>query len=165
MKNRIHAIRLKIEGNLRGRVQKVNHHFNSLPLKVKRVMLLVFGLVMGGVSLMLIIQALSNKENNEAISIQRIKMPKDIYMKEEQAISEDQLIPVGKFKGEINDEFEAFYLAVDTNGKTYINRSLDFSRDAYDKSNGWEEISKAELEHYQKQLHFVLPAKNKGLKP
>jgi hypothetical protein len=164
MKNKLHAVRSKIEDNLKGRVQKVNLNFNSLPMRVKRVMLLIFGVAMGGISLMLIIQALSNKENNESISIQRIKMPKDIYMKEEEAISEDQLIPVGKFKGEINGEFEAFYLAVDSNGKTYINRSIDFSRDAYHKSKGWEEISKSELEQYQKQLHF-LPARNKGLKP
>jgi hypothetical protein len=145
-------------------VQRTNDKFNALTQKRKRIVLLIFGVAMGGVSCMLIIQALSNKENNERISIQDIKIPKDIYMKDGADISEETLIPVGKLKGEIDGEFKAFYVAVDRSGKTYINHSIDFSEKAYQKANGWEEISKPDLDRYQRLLHF-LPARTKGLKP
>lgn len=110
-------------------------------------------------------QALNGQENSKELSVESISTPKEIFMKEqEQVITEEQLIPVGKLKGELDGEFEAFYLAVDHQGQTYINRSLDFSRDAYHKSKGWEEISRQELERFEKQLHFT-PARGKGLKP
>jgi hypothetical protein len=89
----------------------------------------------------------------------------DIYMKDQtQTISQGQLIPVGKLKGEMDGEFEAFYLAVDQEGRTYMNRWAGVSKDAYHKSNGWQEISRQELARYEKQLHFF-PARSKGLKP
>ena len=99
------------------------------------------------------------------LSIESIKTPKDIYMKEQtEAISRDQLIPVGKLKGEMDGEFEAFYLAVDHEGRTYRNPWPGVSKGAYQKSNGWQEISREELARYEKQLHFF-PARSKGLKP
>lgn len=164
VKEKIDRIKSKATHAIQRIVEKGNVSFNSMSGKGKRIALLVFGVAMGGISFMLIIQALSHKENGERISIDKIKVPKDIYMNDERAtILEDQLIPVGKFKGEIDGEFEAFYLAVDSKGKTYINRSIDFSRGAYHKSKGWEEITKAALERYQKQLHF-LPARTKAMK-
>jgi hypothetical protein len=140
----------------------MNNYFNSRTPIGKKVLLLIFGVTMGGVSFMLIIQAFSEKEYKKKMGVHWIKKPNDIYMNE-QTISEDDLMPVGKLKGEIDGEFEAFYLAVDVAGKTYINRSIAFSKDAYHKSKGWEEISKAELDRYQRELHF-LPARTKGLK-
>ena len=114
---------------------------------------------------MLIMQALANQENDGKLSIESIKTPKDIYMKEQtEAISRDQLIPVGKLKGEMDGEFEAFYLAVDHEGRTYRNPWPGVSKGAYHKSNGWQEISREELARYEKQLHFF-PARTKGLKP
>jgi hypothetical protein len=149
---------------LKSAAGEMSTQFNSLPKQMKKAMLLGFGMVMGGISLMLIIQALSNQENVKTISIQRLSIPKDIYMKEQRSILNEHLIPVGKFKGEMDGEFEAFYLAVDSEGKTFINRSPNFSDDPYDKSKGWEQTSKEDLERFQKQLHFF-PARFKGMKP
>lgn len=149
---------------VRSMVNKINTTYNALPVKLKKITLLSFGIVTGGISLLLIIQALGNQENRKELSIESIRTPKDIYMKHHnQDVTEDRLIPVGKLKGEINGEFEAFYLAVDAQGKTYINRSVDFSKDAYHKSKGWEEISRDDLAKYEKALHF-LPARGKGIK-
>lgn len=155
----------KTESTIRKFVDRANDFFNNLTLRGKKIALFVFGSVMGGISIMLITQALGSQENDGKLSIESIKTPKDIYMKDQtKTISRDQLIPVGKLKGEMDGEFEAFYLAVDHEGKTYMNPWPGVSRDAYDKSNGWREISRQELAMYEKQLHF-LPARTKGLKP
>ena len=158
-------VALKTGSIVRNGVDKANTLFNGLTGRGKKTTLLVFGSVMGGISIMLIMQALGNQENDRRLSIESIRAPKDIYMKEQtQAISRDQLIPVGKLKGEMNGEFEAFYLAVDHEGRTYKNAWPGVSMDAYHKSNGWQEISRQELARYEKQLHFF-PARSKGLKP
>ena len=146
-------------------VHKANALFNGLTARGKKAILLIFGSVMGGISIMLIMQALGNQENDGKLSIESISRPKDIYMKEEtETMSRDQLIPVGKLKGEMDGQFEAFYLAVDHEGRTYMNPWPGVSKEAYHRSNGWQEISRQELARYQKQLHF-LPARSKGLKP
>jgi hypothetical protein len=150
---------------VRGSVEKANSFFNGLTVHGQKAVLLVFGAVMGGISIMLIMQALDNQENDQRLSMESIITPKDIYMNDQtKTISRDQLIPVGKLKGEMDGEFEAFYLAVDHEGKTYMNPWPGVSRDAYHKSNGWREISRQELARYEAQLHF-LPARTKGLKP
>ena len=156
---------LKTGSVVRTGVDKANTLFNGLSRRRKKTTLLVFGSVMGGIGIMLIMQALGNQENDRRLSIESIRTPKDIYMKEQtEAISRDQLIPVGKLKGEMDGEFEAFYLAVDHEGRTYTNPWPGVSRGAYHKSNGWQEISRQELARYEKQLHFF-PARSKGLKP
>jgi hypothetical protein len=137
--------------------------FNGLPIADKKEFTIWFGIVAGLICTVPVIKGVTGKNYNNVIAIDSIQLPKDIYMRNEKTISEDQLIPVGKFKGEINGEFEAFYLAVDAQGKTFINRSIDFSREAYHKSRGWEEINKEELERFQKELHF-LPARSKGIR-
>ncbi len=160
----LEKLHLKVQVVLKSLSGIMSARFNSLPKQMKKAILLGFGIVMGGISLMLIIQALSNQENKTTISIQRLSVPKDMYMKEQRSILTEHLIPVGKFKGEMEGEFEAFYLAVDREGKTFINRSPNFSDDPYDKSKGWEQTSKEDLERFQKQLHFF-PARIKGIKP
>ena len=158
-------VALKTGSIVRNGADKANTLFNSLSRRAKRIALLVFGSVMGGISVMLIMQALGSQENDGKLSIESIRTPNDIYMKEQtEAISRDQLIPVGKLKGEMDGEFEAFYLAVDYEGRTYTNPWPGVSRAAYHKSNGWQEISRQELARYEEQLHF-LPARSKGLKP
>jgi hypothetical protein len=142
----------------------LNSRFNSLSAQRKKLSLLFFGLVMCGISLSLIIQALQQQEIMTQYTVDKISIPKDAYMNDKSKTSDDQLIPVGKLKGEINGVFEAFYLAVDRNGITYINRSLEFSAGAYNKSHGWEEISRRDLERYSKELHF-LRYQGKRLKP
>ncbi len=141
----------------------VSMGFNCLPIADKKELTIWFGIAAGLICAMPVIKGVTGKNYNAVIAIDSIQLPKDIYMRNEKTISEDQLIPVGKLKGEINGEFEAFYLAVDANGTTYINRSIDFSSEAYHKSKGWEEITREDLERYRKELHF-LPVRSKGIK-
>lgn len=74
-----------------------------------------------------------------------------------------QLNPVGKMKGEIDDEFESFYLAQDKDGQVYMNRNPEYTEHRYDKSKGWEAITQAQLDEYKKKLHFI-PQKSRKLK-
>lgn len=75
-----------------------------------------------------------------------------------------QLIPIGKMKGEINQEFTAFYLALDKNGQVYINRDPVYGEDRYVKSNDWKPITNEQLSFYEDELHFI-PHQKKSLKP
>ena len=141
-----------------------NEWFNDLTARTKKGMLLSFGIAMGCIGLAVIVQALSGSQQSSALTIDKITTPKDISLNNQgKDLPEDQLIPVGKLKGEIDGEFEAFYLAVDKHGQTYINHSLEYSDNAYNKLKGWEPISRQQLEMYEKQLHFI-PARGKGLK-
>lgn len=140
-----------------------NHRFNSLTNKSKKTIILLFGLLVSGISLILIIQALHSQENKVEFKPDRIAMPHDIFMKEESTMSEEQLVPVGKMKGEIDGEFESFYVAVDSKGLIYINREIEYTENAYDKTKGWEQISKEKLSKYEQDLHFI-PSRAKGLR-
>jgi hypothetical protein len=73
----------------------------------------------------------------------------------QQQSNEQLLTPIGKMKGEINKEFESFYLAVDKDGQIYMNRNPEYSEDRYDKSKGWELITQEQLAGYKKELHFI----------
>lgn len=90
-------------------------------------------------------------------------MPYDIFMDRKESITESQLTPVGKMKGEIDGEFESFYVAVDREGGIFINRDIEYSERAFDKSNDWKQISREKLAEYEKQLNF-LPSRSKGIK-
>ena len=155
----------KVNGFLKALTTPFNKWFNELTARTKKVILLSFGITVGSIGLAVIVQALSSDQESRTFTIDKITTPNDIHMNNQgKDLPEDQLIPVGKLKGEVNGEFEAFYLAVDKHGQTYINRSLEFSDDAYNKLKGWEPISRQQLETYEKQLHFI-PARGKGLKP
>lgn len=145
------------------RISRANDSFNRLPVGSKKMLLLVFGIVISGISVLLIIQALHPQENKGGFRPERISMPHDIFMKGELVVSEHQLIPVGKMKGEIDGDFESFYVAVDSKGLIYINRDIDYSEKAYDKSESWQQITKARLNEYEKELHFI-PARSKGIR-
>jgi hypothetical protein len=94
-------------------------------------------------------------------------------MKTNQSLSNDdyriedrdtqQLNPVGKMKGEIDGEFESFYIAVDQEGQLFINRDPEHSEDRYKKSNGWRPITRQQLEAYEGDLRFF-PSQRKGLR-
>lgn len=77
---------------------------------------------------------------------------------------DDILSPAGKLKGEMNGQFEAFYLAVDKDGGFFMNRNLQFVDKPYAKANGWSEISSKQLAEYLQHLSFV-NKKSKSLKP
>lgn len=145
------------------KINRVNNEFNSLPVNRKKAVVLTFGIVISGISVLLINQALHPQENKGEFQPDRISVPHDIYMKDEITVSEDQLIPVGKMKGEIDGEFESFYVAVDSKGSIFINRDIEYSEKAYDKSESWKQITKEKLNEYEKDLHFI-PARSKGIR-
>jgi len=145
------------------RISRVNESFNSLPVGSKKKLLLVFGIVISGISVLLIIQALHPQENKAVFKPDGISMPHDVFMKDESTLSEHQLIPVGKMKGEIDGEFESFYVAVDSKGGIYINRDIEYSEKSYDKSKSWQQITREKLNEYEKELHFI-PARSKGIR-
>lgn len=145
----------------KSKVDRFNTAFNALPLRTKQVTVIFFGMALAMICIVLVARAFQSEIRN-TISIEKITLPKDIFMK--QADTTKQLIPVGKLKGEINGEFEAFYIAVDEAGQAYINRDPEFGANRFVKSDQWQPISQKELSAYQKELHFI-PHKAKGLRP
>jgi hypothetical protein len=145
------------------KIESANRSFNRLPSSKKKVAILLFGVCITGISGMLIIQALRNQENQVQFKPERIAMPYDIFMKDEKSVSEDQLTPVGKMKGEIDGEFESFYVAVDSKGSIYINPDIEYAESAYDLTDAWKQISREKLMGYEKELHF-LPSRTKGVR-
>ena len=75
-----------------------------------------------------------------------------------------RLTPMGKLKGELDDEFESFYVAKDKDGRVYMNRNPEYTQDRYDQAKGWQHITQAQLDEYKKKLHFI-PYRNRRLKP
>lgn len=147
-------------------VECLNRWFNGLSARIKRVVLICFGSATGCICLTIIMQAISGK-TNQIISVENISQSKDLYMQEESKPHDDQLIPLGKMKGEINARFDSFYVAIDRNARIYINRNIRYSAEAYRMENGWEQISKEQLEEYRKSLHFLPAGKQnkKSIKP
>lgn len=152
---------MKEEKNIQGKIDWLSTKFNALPLRVKQVCVISFGMMTSMLCMVLVFQALQGKMNN-TIQIEDITFPNDIYMNNTDTTK--QLIPVGKLKGEIDGEFEAFYVAVDDKGQPYINRNPSFGASRFVKSEEWKPITRQQLEVYEKQLHFI-PHKTKGLKP
>ena len=62
-------------------VDRASFFFNGLSVTRKRIMLLIFGVVMGGISFTLIMQALKSQENRKTLSFESISTPSDIYMR------------------------------------------------------------------------------------
>lgn len=143
------------------KVDQFSNKFNALPIRIKQVTVISFGMSVSMFCVILMVKAIQ-AEIPDATSIDNITLPKDIFMNNTDTTR--QLIPVGKLKGEINGEFEAFYVAVDNEGNVFINRNLFFGASRFVKSEDWQNISRNQLEDYRKQLHFM-PHKVKGLKP
>jgi hypothetical protein len=137
--------------------------YNALPERGKKIVVLTFGSATAVLCLLLIMQSLYDNVGI-TLSIDPITKTKDAYMPDSTFQHQDALVPVGKLKGEYEGEFDAFYLAVDKEGSLFINRSLEYSPDAYRKENGWEPISRNELRKYEEQLHFI-PHRKPGLRP
>ena len=64
---------------------------------------------MAGICTILILQAIFGQPDTSLL-IDEITLPNDIYMN---APNAQKLTPIGKMKGEIDGEFEAFHVAVD----------------------------------------------------
>lgn len=148
---------------LANRLNDLNSYFNRQSTTRKKTTVLFFGICVTVISAMLIIKALRNQENRIDFKPERVAMPYDIFMQEERIISNNQLTPVGKMKGEIDGEFESFYVAVDGEGAIYINRDIEYSDNAYDKSEDWKQISKEKLMEYERDLHFI-PSQARGIR-
>ena len=144
---------------LKRKVNHCNEIFNTLSSKTKKASMIVFGISMAGICSILILQAIYGQAN-ATLSIDEITLPNDIYMN---APDNQKLTPIGKMKGEMDGEFEAFHVAVDSEGQLFINRDPEFSKDSLNKSKGWEPITRQQLETYEKHLHFI-PTQKKGLK-
>lgn len=148
-----------------GVLQLTSKWFNGLSVATKKSLLLFFGLAMGSICFLLVARAFTAKVHR-AITPDSITISKDTYMKtpkQTTTTTTNELMPIGKFKGEIDGEFKAFYLAMDNDGKLFVNDSIDYSRNAYVKTSKWCEITREELEEYDKQLHFI-PSKPNGIR-
>jgi hypothetical protein len=142
-------------------VKVLNSHFNRLSNKNKKITLVLFGIIIGTICLLLIFRA-ANGIVADTFSVQSMSTSKDIYMKNNKKWDFNQLIPIGKMKGEINGEYDSFYLAVDKEAMIYINRNIEYSEKAYVKNNRWEKITREQLNEYAKSLHFIpFQSKNK----
>jgi hypothetical protein len=153
----------KLKLGMAERVSRVNSSFNRLSKKRKQMFILVFGICITGISATLVIQAVRNQKSKSHFKADQIAMPYDIFMDDERSISEDQLTPVGKMKGEIDGEFESFYVAVDREGSIYINRDIEYSERAYNKTGDWKQISREKLMEYEKDLDFI-PSRSRGVR-
>jgi hypothetical protein len=151
----------KLKEKVKLKVDQLSIRFNSLPIRIKQVTVISFGMSMSMLCVVLVVKAIQT-EIADTTSIDKITLPKDTFMNNTDTTK--QLIPVGKLKGEINGEFEAFYVAVDSEGHVFINRNPSFGASRFVKSEDWQLISRQQLEAYRKQLHFI-PHKAKSLKP
>jgi hypothetical protein len=133
--------------------------FNTLSPSTKRVSLIACGISMACVCVFIVLQALYG-HSTARLSTDQITLPNDMYMNEQ---NEEKLTPIGKMKGELDGEFEAFYVAVDYTGQLFINHNPEFSKDSLLQSKGWEPITRQQLEVYEKHLHFI-PQRKNGLK-
>lgn len=153
----------KVEAACHKRVETLNGMFNRLPKQRQKSVVIVFGICITVVSVMLILNSASHGDSEGGFKTDEIAMPYDIFMEDERGTTEDQLTPVGKMKGEIDGEFESFYVAVDNQGAVYINRDIEYSERAYDKTDDWKQISREKLMEYERELHF-LPSQSKGVR-
>src|SRR5882672_4360468 len=83
----------------------LNDRVNRLSATHKRISLLIFGFMMGTTCLLQVVQAVTGDKKQSSFSIESIILPKDINMTKSDT---QKLIPVGKLKGEMDGEFEAF---------------------------------------------------------
>ena len=145
------------------KIEFANTAFNQLPSSRKKVSILVFALCVTAISVILVVRAIRDHSNHVLFKPERIAMPYDIFMKDEASVTETQLTPVGKMKGEIDGEFESFYVAVDNQGAVYINRDIEYSERAYEKTDDWKQISREKLMEYERELHFI-PSQSKRVR-
>lgn len=144
-------------------IGKLNYRFNRLSLSVKKWSVVIFGIASALVCLAtvrgLFSVKLSRLLQGQSISTPIIEHP----MKQER--ENESLIPLGKMKGEIDGEFDSFYVAVDKDARIFINRNMNYGDSAYKKSENWNEITIDILKDYERSLHFIpLSQKSKGLK-
>ena len=140
----------------------ISKHFNALskPNQHKAVLLIAASLLALLTTLLVWGETGLNEKQIGVISIPSIRQSNDETMKQE------QLIPLGKMKGEVNGEFDSFYVAIDKSARIFINRDIDYGQNAFSKSKKWEEITREKLAEYERDLSFrPINQKSKSLKP
>lgn len=140
----------------------ISKHFNALskPSQHKAVLLIAASLFALLTTLLVWGETVLSEKQIGVISIPSIRQSNDETMKQE------QLIPLGKMKGEVNGEFDSFYVAIDKNARIFINRDIDYGPNAFSKSKKWVEITRAKLAEYERDLSFrPINQKSKSLKP
>jgi hypothetical protein len=142
------------------RIDNLNTTFNAFPHGKKKIILAVTGVMIACLSSAMVLNAIYGVPANP-LTFDKITLPHDIQMQQTDTTT---LTPIGKMKGEIDGDFESFYLAVDKDGQVYLNRDPDYSENRYDKSRGWELVTHEQLAVYEKELHFI-PHQRKSLKP
>lgn len=142
------------------RIDYLNTTFNAFPQSKKKIILAVAGVMIACLSGAMVLNAIYGVPVNP-LTFDKITLPHDIQMQQTDTTT---LTPIGKMKGEIDGDFEAFYLAVDKDGQVYLNRDPDYSENRYDKSKGWELVTREKLAVYEKELHFI-PHQRKSLRP
>ncbi len=150
---------------MRSKVVTINDAFNSLPITTRQRVAITCGIVAVLTILMLTVLPFYSSQENIP-EVETITLPLDInqYPEMEQH-NANTLAPLGKMKGEIDEQFEAFYLAVDNEGTVFINRDPPYGSDRFLKTNGWEAITMEQLKEYEKELHFTPHNNRKGLTP
>ena len=158
LKKKAEDLSEKVRAAAKTRVNVLNKNFNALEPRTKKWSLMLLGVSMACMCTVITMNGFQSGKS-DFLEREDISLPKDIYM---DTIRAERLTPVGKMKGEIDGEFESFYMAVDKEGNVFINRNIEYSENAYDKSNGWEQISRQQLEFFEKELDLIPPGR-KGL--
>ncbi len=158
LKKKAEDLSEKVRAAAKTRVNVLNKNFNALEPRTKKWSLMLLGVSMACMCTVITMNGFQSGKS-DFLEREDISLPKEIYM---DTIKAERLTPVGKMKGEIDGEFESFYMAVDKEGNVFINRNIEYSENAYDKSNGWEQISRQQLEFFEKELDLI-PPRRKGL--
>ena len=153
LKSKTDALSGGIKTAVKTKVEEFNNRFNALEARTKKWSLMILGISMACMCTVITMRGFQSS-NGDYLEQETISLPKNIYM---DTMKAERLIPIGKMKGEIDGEFEAFYVAADKEGNVFINRNIEYSENAYDKSNGWEQISRKQLDFFEKHLDMIPP--------
>jgi hypothetical protein len=153
----------RISGAVKNQLDTWSLHFNQLPGKTKAIVLLTTGLAITLGSLWQIADAVSSTRPStwDPGAITKPDIP---HLPMETNQDSTELIPLGKMKGEIDNKFEAFYVAADRQGNFFINRNPAYTKERWNKSEDWKPISHNQLIEYEKHLHLI-PIRGKSLTP
>lgn len=122
--------------------------FDRQTARTRKMLLIAFCLMTGAIAL----NSIVNPSDELLLSVGSISKATLAHMNRK--INNDTLIPLGKMKGEIDGQYDSFYVAVDLKAQLFINRNISYNSFAYRRENGWEPITRKELEEFEKHLHF-----------
>jgi hypothetical protein len=146
-------------------VNRLNTSFNDFDSDSQKQIVVLFMSLAATCSLAIITSAFKS-EDQINLSVGNISYPQNINSMNDKERESETLIPIGKMKGEADGHFDSFYVAVDKEARIFINRDISYTESAYKKSEQWEEITRTQLNDFERKLHFLpLLSKQKSLKP